>query len=380
MSSPASIEWSVSREAPSPAARCVSLPFTAPALISMRVRPASHGSTAAEGSLEMLLSNPAGGRGVYIARWSALRAFAAPSLHDIMLAERVATCVAAGETLAPCAVHEAALAVAAQGHGGRRMTKAAAAALEAGRLGHRRLRAHLLLELARRLSLPGSHSALNDPWSTQPQEHSGWLSEAPAQLVRHLPLLGLRGRSAPWNASELADAMDCVAKLAWPIGVGPNAGDARLPRILRLLSQRGGHGGAKLVEARLARHAEAEAALVQARALLADPLGLLTAWREDRPALLRRLQETDWLLDGWDRLCLLLGDATGAAAQLQMLLYTGESDKILRRTELEAPGALAICGAAAGFELLSRNEAIRLRELLLYDPQTASLDGVDLDG
>ncbi|WP_428395283.1 hypothetical protein [Lichenicoccus sp.] len=361
-SPPVSIEWSHAREAQLPAARCVSLPFTAPALTSMRVR------RAPQGGLEMLLINPAGGRGVYIARWSALRAFAAPSLHDILLAERIAAAIAAGAALSPAIIRDAAFAVATAGHAGRRLAKIADETHAARQLGLRRMRAHLLLELARHHDLPGSHSALNDPWSTQPQEESGWLAAAPALLAPklHLP------------AGELADAMLAIARLALPIGAGPRAEAAYFPRVLRLLckarvcKEQGGSGA--IDDAMHNRHVEANAALRQARAVLARPAALVAAWREDAAKVRPLLEQPDWLLDGWDRLCLLDPEATEAAALLQMLLYDGDNDKTVRRVELDAAAPMALNAAAACFELQSRNEAIRMRELQLHDPDQADLD------
>ena len=366
-SSPVSIEWSHAREALLPAARCVSLPFTAPALTSMRVRRAQ------QGGLEMLLINPAGGRGVYIARWSALRAFAAPSLHDILLAERIAAAVAADGALSPAIIRDAAFAVATTGHAGRRLAKIADDTQAARQLGLRRMRAHLLLELARHHDLPGSHSVLNDPWSTQPQEAIGWLAAAPALLAPKLNL----------PAGELADAMLAIARLALPIGAGPRAEAAHLPRVLRLLcrdrvSKEGackeGGGGDAIDDAMHTRHAEANAALRQARALLARPAALLAAWLEDAARVRALFEQPDWLLDGWDRLCLLDPEGTEAAALLQMLLYDGDNDKTVRRVELDAAATMTLNAAAACFELQSRNEAIRMREIHLHDPDQADLD------
>ena len=356
-SSPVSIEWSHAREAPLPAACCVSLPFTAPALTSMRVR------RVPQGGLEMLLINPAGGRGVYIARWSALRAFAAPSLHDILLAERITAAVAAGAVLSPAIIRDAALAVAMAGHAGRRLAKIALDTQAAQQLGLRRMRAHLLLELARHHDLPGSHSALNDPWSTQPQEHTGWLAAAPALLAQKLKL----------PAGNIAEAVLAIATLAWPIGAGPRAECARLPRVLRLLCKgRSGNGAAE--DSMHTRHAEATAALRRARALLDRPAALFAAWREDAGGIRAAFEQPDWLLDGWDRLCLLDPEEPEATALLQMLLYDGENDKTVRRVEFDAGAPLALNAAAACFELQSRNEAIRMRELQLHDPEQADLD------
>ena len=374
---PAVIAWNAAREPLTPSQRCVSLPFTTPALTAMRVR------VAPTGGLEMLLGNPAGGRGIYVAGWATLRAFAAPSLHDILLAERVGGPVTLAGPLSPATVRAAAIAVAAEGHAGRRVAQVAAGVQQAEQLGLRRLRAHLLLELARALDLPGSRSAMNDPWTTQPDEHRGWLAEAPLLLARHL-------EGPSWlPPAELADLVARIAALAWQVGLGPAADRARLPRTLRLLSatvlpERSPGPGAEAGVINLdhvigARVAQAEAALQQARLLLDDPIGLLALWRTDRAALLQTLEQPDWVLDGWDRLCLLRSDAAELGALAQMLLYEGERRIGLNRAGPDKAGldgaGLSSLSATAAMNRLARNEQLRLRELQLHDPDLADLDG-----
>ena len=375
-SQPAVIAWNSAREAQVPSQPCVSLPFTAPALTAMRVRMQQ------TGGLEMLLSNPAGGRGIYVAGWTTLRAFAAPSLHDILLAERIGAKATIAAPLSPASVRTAAIAVAAEGHAGRRVAQAAERARQAEQLGLRRLRAHLLLELARALGIPGSDSAMNDPWKTQPDEHHGWLVEAPLLVTRHLD-------GPSWSPTELAELVARIAALAWPLGVGPAAARARLPRTLELLSNtvlperipgQGPEAGVVSLDHVIgARIAQAETALRQARMLLDDPIELLALWRADRVALLRMLEQPDWLLDGWDRLCLLRSDAAELGALAQMLLYEGERRIGLNRTGLDKAGldgaGLPSLTTAVALNRLARNEQLRLRELQLHDPDPVDADG-----
>ncbi len=365
-SSPASIEWHTVREPPQPAPRCVSLPFTGPALGSMRVR------CARQGGLEMLLGNPGGGRGIYIARWAALRDYAAPSLHDILLAERLAAGLARGEAPCPAAVQAAAISVAATGHAGRRVAQAAQSAPAAAPRGRRPQRAPHRRGHARARGRAGSRSALNDPWSTRPQEDGGWLAAAPALLARHLPRSATRLQDASWQPGEIASTMATIATLAWPIGAGPWAERARLPRVLQLL-RAPSREPASLQEAKLDRLVQAETALRHARALLADPLALLSAWREDEAGTRHLLEQPHWLLDGWDRLCLLEGDSGATTALLQMLLYDADSDRTLKQAELGPAGTLALYAAATGFDMLLRNEGLRRRELQLHDPEASDV-------
>ncbi len=406
--------WDTGPATHAPEARCVSLPFTAPTLTAMRVR-ATQG-----GGLEMLLSNPAGGRGIYVACWATLRAFAAPSLHDILLADRVAAQSASGignAPLSPGSVRAAAIAVAVEGHAGRRVAAAAQRAQQAEQLGRRRLRAHLLLELARALGLPGSLSAMNDPWTAYPDDSSGWLVEAPSLLARLLnrpggprPLdhvSGVRPQqvAAAWLPAELDAAIARIAALAWPLGIGPAASQARLPRVLRLLSSRARPeastaqpkgaaaaevtaGSDKLDTVIALRSAQATAALHQARGVFEDPLGLLSSWRMDNATLLHTLEQPDWLLDGWDRLCLLPGDAVEVGALAQMLLYhatvgqeaAGEDDRRIGARGAAPDWATppGISGAVFAIERLARNEAMRLRELQLHDPDRPEVTKFDV--
>ena len=61
-----------------------------------------------------------------------------------------------------------------------------------------------------------------------------------------------------------------------------------------------------------------------ALALLDDLPGLLHRWFQDAEELAARLARPDWLLDGWDRICLLwserVGDVEGCLAELADLV------------------------------------------------------------
>ncbi len=359
------VAWAIGRDTQAAPTRCVSLPFTSPALIATRVR-----ATAA-GELEMLLSNPGGGRGIYVAHWAALRGYVAPSLHDIMLVERVSGDIATAGAPSPASIRRAAFDVAAEGHCGRRVAHAAQRARDAERHGTCRIRAHLLLSLSRALNLTDAAAAAADPWKTAPDDHEAWLTEAPRLLARRLD------GTPPWLPAELSAAVARVAALAWPLGLGPRAEQARLPRVLGLLSalSRGCRSIVNLDRAVGVRAAEAEAALHQARALLDDPIALLAAWRSDQPALLRALEQPDWLLDGWDRLCLLCGDDKEGMALAQMLLHEGEQRMTLTRTELDGGRPPGLSNAAVALERQMRNEKMRLRELQLNDPDPDGADG-----
>ena len=359
------VAWAIGRETQAAQTRCVSLPFTSPALIATRVRATS------AGELEMLLSNPGGGRGIYVAHWAALRGYVAPSLHDIMLVDRVSGDIGAAGPPSPASIRRAAFDVAAEGHCGRRVAQAGQRARDAERRGTCRIRAHLLLSLSHALNLTDAAAAAANPWTTEPDDHEAWLTEAPRLLAKRLDV------ASPWLPAELTTAIARIAALAWPLGLGPHAAEARLPRVLSLLSEvsRTCRSIVNLDRAVGVRVAEAAAALHQARALLDDPIALLTAWRSDQPALLRMLEQPDWLLDGWDRICLLSGDDKEGLALAQMLLHEGDQRMTLTRTELDAARLPGLSNAAVALERQMRNEKMRLRELRLNDPDPGDPNG-----
>ena len=359
------VAWAIGRDTQAVPTRCVSLPFTSPALIATRVRATS------TGELEMLLSNPGGGRGIYVAHWAALRGYVAPSLHDIMLVDRVSGDIAAAGPPSPASIRRAAFDVAAEGHCGRRVAQAGRRARDAERDGTCRIRAHLLLSLSRALNLTDASATAANPWTTEPDDHQAWLAEAPHLLAKRLD------GAPPWLPAELATAIARIAALIWPLGLGPHAAEARLPRVLGLLSglSRTCRSIVNLDRAVGVRVAEAGAALHQARALLDDPIALLAAWRSDQPALLRTLEQPDWLLDGWDRLCLLCDDDKEGMALAQMLLHEGDQRMTLTRTELDGARLPGLSNAAAALERQMRNEKMRLRELRLNDPDPGDSNG-----
>ena len=64
--------------------RGVTVPFTTPFLLGARIRP-----TETRSGLELVISNPAGGRGFYIVPWAAMPEVCSPTLHDRRLWQRL---------------------------------------------------------------------------------------------------------------------------------------------------------------------------------------------------------------------------------------------------------------------------------------------------
>ena len=125
----------------------------------------------------------------------------------------------------------------------------------------------------------------------------------------------------------IKSSLEELATLFNPVGVGQRATRARLPHALAAL---------KLMRRELLEFpmeldeqvqpliqmivttadktlACAEATLTQARTSADNLLDLLVAWRTDPAAVSRQLARTDWLMDGWDRICRLWSHSDKAA-------------------------------------------------------------------
>lgn len=288
----------------------VHLPFIAPMLCGVRVRPGRQG-------LEFILPNPSGGRGVYVAAWSVVTGFAVPSLHDTLLVGRLSGLDAIG----PADVRQAAHAVALDGYAGHEATMAAQQVRTALDTASLRLRAQFLLTLARR---GGFH---------RPDEAARCLDRDGFNI--------LAGRLG-WRGPQLAEALQLLSVQYASVAVGAGgtiggsairgADGGRWKRLLSLVRRlrlslaeeqfcRSGSDG--LVLARVIAAADrcieqAEQLLPGIEAMLADPLPLLEAWR-DGGASASWLPALENAFDGWDRLCLLWFDACTPRARQSLI-------------------------------------------------------------
>ena len=290
----------------------VHLPFTAPMLCGVRVRASQRG-------LEFILPNPSGGRGVYVAGWSVVTGFAAPTLHDTLLVGRLSGC----HRIGPADVREAARLVALDGHAGQDAAEAARQAFAGLATASLRLRALLLLTLARRTGFD------------RPEQETSCLDPAGFSM--------LAGRIG-WHAPRLADAIERLSVQFASISSGSGRSAASIPgpegagRWGRLLSlvhrlrralveeQYGRHGPDVMVLSRIVEAADrcihcAEMLLPEIDAMLADPQRLLDAWRDGGgmavvPSWLDALETA---FDGWDRICLLWFDAATPHARQALI-------------------------------------------------------------
>jgi len=321
------------------AERGIDAPFTAPLLTGARVRPMPRPG------IELVVPNPAGGRGVYILPWSSARTLCNPTVHDLRLYEELRRVPA----LTPNAVRLAARIVARQGLAGQEAQQAAIAADAA--------------EAAERLR------------------------------VSSLLWIALRSANLPGlTADVVARSLDALGSLFVPIGLPPHPEAARLSRLVVALDSLRGEtdcwartnaGEALAAIARMVSETAAAAIatagplLEDARALAADVPALLRQWMRAPEEVAARINRADWVLDGWDRIVLLWREAVLPAGQRAALLEMAQlvpdlpeeiGDWVARPPPpLWARDCRVISlnerwrTGSAGFGLVARNERFRAR-------------------
>jgi hypothetical protein len=283
--------------------RGVAVPFTTPALQGARARPA------ARGGLEIIVPNPAGGRGVYILPWAGVCQLCRPTVHDTLLSERVA----ALGSVTPAGLRRVAGEVAAEGLAGRSAQAAAGTAAKVDR--EDRLTANFLLLLALTEQVyPADLGALSaDRLSPRELEQ-----RARRAVARVGPRLG-----RPPEA--VAEALEQVAEAFAGIGVPRQRPAPRMVRLLNALArlradmlvwskERPGDSAAQAEMIGAVADltiACAQRTLADAHALVGDMPALLRNWAAAPDPLRAAIARPEWLLDGWEQICLLWRDTTG---------------------------------------------------------------------
>jgi len=295
--------------------RGVAVPFTTPLLAGTRARPG------AKGGLELVIPNPAGGRGVYIMGWSGIAALCAPTMHDRQLNEKIATL----KNVTPWIIRRIARELCAEGLAGEEAMDAAQAAEEDDK--GDRLVANYLLLLALIRQVHELPVDLNADVTT---DHADILSRAQLTVSAIAPRLG---RSTDWVAAALESIGDAMAG----VGINVTSTTSRMSRMVELLRR-------SSMEIRAwsssqpsedqAGYAEmicgvadftltlAESSLAQARRLTDDVVSLLRSWAKDPQPTLELAARAEWLLDGWEQICMLwrfaLDDSGRRAALVEM--------------------------------------------------------------
>lgn len=286
--------------------RGVTVPFTTPFLLGARIRP-----TSARAALEVVITNPSGGRGFYIVPWSALPEVCAPTLHDRRLWQKLSDQTA----IAPSLVRETARAVAAEGLAGR--AAATAVAQARSEEGAARMRANFLMLLDLVSRTETRNEATVAPQADTPANIE---SRARRAVARFAPRLGV-------SPEIIAAWLEAIAAVVAGIGVPGDTAPSRMRALAQHLATtvqeielwiakspdpREQHAAMLVVDAARLTLGCAAAAFKDLDGTLSDTPTLLRAWREDSTDLGRRATRPEWLLDGWQVICELWADADPA--------------------------------------------------------------------
>ena len=351
--------------------RGVLVPFTTPMLAGTRARPAERFGT------ELLVPNLSGGRGVYVLAWAEIHKLCCPTVHDRRLNQKVQVLI----SVTPGSIRQAAREVAVEGLAGR---DAQIAAAKAADLDHRaRLRTNflLLVALLERLEPGGLDRRRFTEPSAEMEAH------ACRTIIARAPQLGLTADTITTDLEQLADVFSGV-------GVLGATQAARIPTLLEMLSRlheettawgrdhrdESGEMATMIAEVAGATLTCAASTLRDARSMTEDAVGLVRQWNTSPAAILRLVARPEWLLDGWEQICLLWRDAElpGAreAALAEMVMLAPVLPRETRewvRLPLQAHSLFTYRRTVqanedwrtgvAGLELVSRNERLRARSI-----------------
>lgn len=351
--------------------RGVAVPFTAPMLAGARIRAGTHNGP------DLVVPNLSGGPGFSVFRWPGVRTLCHPTIHDIVLFQRLA----ALPWIDPERLHQAALSVAQDGYAGRQAAAAAIAAIAAHREARRRTHLRLQGSLTGQIEpdAPGNDTSLE--LSTDFGRRAG--------QALHTLALAINVPDA-----QLTAGVDALADALAPLGIAPTDRDARIPRLLKRLGETRDAVGAwletttagtvaneveglgRFVAAGMtAAHDDGRLLLARIRTVAKDPVSLLRQWVAAPRETLALIQRPSWFLDGWGRMCLLWSCADHHAARRAALL---EMAQVMPAMPTEAATWInrALSGpaadhavrivshndawrrGAAGFALVQRNEAL----------------------
>ena len=281
-------------------------------------------------TLEVVVPNPSGARGVYILPWCDVAALCRPTMHDVILVQTLMVQLDLSDAqMSPATMREAARTTATRGLAGRLASNTAGkqARSYAERLESTRL--VLLMALTTQIE---ARTAPGDKLQEQPRQ------EIERRGKVALTLLALELGRPP---QDLADTLDFLAQPYVEIGIGADVAEAPLPRLLeslgslqnelRIWSQTEGNLGLLSAQSeirdansvtgvadltgRMARR------LVQtSRAQLDDMPLLMRAALANSQEIAQRCERASWLLDGWERICLIWQNATTPLAIRSALL------------------------------------------------------------
>jgi hypothetical protein len=350
--------------------RGVVVPFTTPRLGGTRARPAK------KHCVELVVPNLSGGRGVYVMPWTSLTALCRPTLHDKVFSQRVATIT----NVTPATIRRIARQIAAEGLAGEEAMEAARVATDADKgdrvVTNYRLLMTLVEQVGRRFAPPFLTTAAAeglDP-SMRARLTVDWIS----------PRIG---QPATWTANALEELADVLAN----IGVGSVGATGRIPRMTAMLrdvrADIAEWSGAQREEdqASYARMicavadvtlALAQTTVAKAQALPDNMVELLRTWAVNPDSIIELVGRPEWLLDGWEQICLIWNNAEDDAYRRAALAEIAELVPILPKevndwcsTTYEIDGLYRFrrliqlnedwSTGAMVFDLIARNERFR---------------------
>jgi hypothetical protein len=262
--------------------------------------------------------NPSGGRGVYILPWSGVRELCKPTVHDTRLQQKISTL----RGVTPGLIRNAARDVAAEGLAGREALAAAGSTVETDR--QDRMLANFLLLMAMVEQVQPAGAAAQAPDRTRLHELEARAKQIIAELA---PQVG-------WPAESIASGLEELAGIFMGVGVGAFAEQARIPRLLEHLcairaetatwaqENADDSGGLAAMAASAASLTItcAHATLADAHDLTHDVAGLIRDFGQAPEIIGARVARSDWLLDGWEQIC-LLWRSTAEPAGRRAVLY-----------------------------------------------------------
>jgi hypothetical protein len=344
--------------------RGVLIPFTTPLLGGTRARPGE------KAGLELVIPNPSGGPGVYIMDWSAISDLCRPTLHDRQLSERIA----AIPNVVPSAIRRVAREVAAEGLAGEEAMQAALATADAEKQDRTVTNFLLLMALVDQVAL----------FKDAPKGVPDMETRARLTVARIAPGIG---RSADWVATALESLGDAMAAL----GVAGQPTLSRVPRLIDLLGDTCASLGAwsrNQKDADQASYVEminttashtlalARDTTDRGRGLTKNLTELLRRWAADSDSGVRLAARPEWLLDGWEQICLIWRCARDDASRRAALIEIAQlvpiipleafhwSDIVIEldvatRVRRNIPLNEDWRTGAIVFDLIARNESIR---------------------
>ena len=291
--------------------RGLAVPFTTPLLAAARLRGSVQNGRPI---LELLVPNPSGAAGLYVLAWSDRAALGSCTVHDIYLGAAIETAFAQERALSPGTIRRVARVVGCNGHAGRSAAAACAAAAAAAAGRHNAATRELTLALVRQMEGPGA-----SPPEADPVETLAWRAR------RCLDRLASQSSE---TAASLANAAESLAAPFAELGLGAAAPSAPLPVLLGQIAQtihetsewamihQNLHGASQSDPARLLATSGELVGTLAARAAglarrrAADLPQLLRDCAANPAAVLSETTRAEWLLDGWERICLLWRAAT----------------------------------------------------------------------